>query len=506
MKNHVLFVSFILSALLITSCAPKFKPAEYTTIIGTASAGKETQISLGDGASISIPEESINSDVSVKIERNPDKAKSLPPLPDGFVQVSDFYNFQITSGELQGPVDITLPINEKMIPNGNGLLMEVIPTQNGWEARPVENNGDKTTIFTSNIGDPLIAWHFIKSPEEKVCGSTIALSVIQDGDKFDVLGGIVPGKQSFLLPPEKDMSNINVDIQLGIQERFGIKARHFQVTTTKDGTFSLTLDPQEIPEIIEGWNDVFATAECDPMRNRAIREYVEGYAEFQYYSKTQSSASAAEAPIESPVASQPIATPQSPTDKITVPNVVGMTFEDAQKTFEDLGFNTTWVDGKSSLALGKIYSQAPVAGTLSIPHRTTVVLYRTIEVVTIPPECAQFNLTPEECTNMGQHLYRTTCTLTETGTRNCGCDNSYSGGEINISFSGGNTLLYGEDNSFTKTNINTYVSQSTESCNNITCQDTSTLTFNENGYKYELIDVAGSYGSCTWVFDYTIVK
>jgi beta-lactam-binding protein with PASTA domain len=82
-----------------------------------------------------------------------------------------------------------------------------------------------------------------------------------------------------------------------------------------------------------------------------------------------------------------------------------MTFEDAQKTLEDLGFNTTWIVGRSNLELGKVYSQAPVAGTHYVPHRTTVVLYRTTEVVTTPPECAKLNLTPEECSNYGTHDY-----------------------------------------------------------------------------------------------------
>ena len=107
MKKYKLFPSFIIFMLLITSCNQKFKQAEYSTASGTANSNQETPINLDDGASISIPSNSVEGNVTVTIERNPEKVKSLPSLPDGFVQISDFYNFDIQGGKLVGPLTLS---------------------------------------------------------------------------------------------------------------------------------------------------------------------------------------------------------------------------------------------------------------------------------------------------------------------------------------------------------------------------------------------------------------
>ena len=64
------------------------------------SPGEEKEIALEDGAAIIIPADSINQEIEVMVERNPQKTESLPSLSNDVVQLSDFYNFEIAKGEL----------------------------------------------------------------------------------------------------------------------------------------------------------------------------------------------------------------------------------------------------------------------------------------------------------------------------------------------------------------------------------------------------------------------
>lgn len=160
MKRFLALIPFAIFAFLITACTQKFKPADYTSTTGTASSAQETQISLDDGAAISVPETSVDGEVSVTIERNPDKAKSLPPLPKEVVQVGNFYNFQIEGGKLTGPVDLIIPFNASKLPKQDGFLVAMIPTDSGWDYIPVIASDNKVDLYTSELGDPLIAWHF----------------------------------------------------------------------------------------------------------------------------------------------------------------------------------------------------------------------------------------------------------------------------------------------------------------------------------------------------------
>jgi len=420
MKNKVgwliVFSTVILACSSLSSLfAPKYEPAPYARTTGSASPGKETQISLDDGASISIPEESINGEVSVTVERNPDKAKTLPPLPEGFVQVGDFYNFEITSGELIGPVDLTLPFDEKLIPSGDGILMMAVPTDNGWEFKPVEEKDGKATTYTMKLGDPLITWHFAEPNQMNMCDSgSISVSTVPTGeqDKYEIVGRVAAKKAS-LLDPVVILGGHTIDIE--VRSLFGETSRNFSVLTKNDGTFSVKLDLSNIPEKNRSVASPFRIAAILQCKPKITRGYtfittIEGYDSIYIYPATAEQPAPPQ-PIQPPVAqSQPITPPQSPTDKIPVPNVVGMTFEDAEKTLEDLGFNTTWIDGRSNLELGKIYSQAPNAGMLSVPHRTTVVIYRTIETVAVQSEygCDNPSLSKAELANCGSQTYTIT--------------------------------------------------------------------------------------------------
>ena len=94
---------------------------------GDASLGEETRIESGDGAAIVIPANSLNEDLTIKIERNPEKVQSLPPLGDDVLLLGDFYNFEITGGKLLGPVDLILPFDESLIPDADGVLIVAVP-------------------------------------------------------------------------------------------------------------------------------------------------------------------------------------------------------------------------------------------------------------------------------------------------------------------------------------------------------------------------------------------
>jgi hypothetical protein len=179
-----------------------------------------------------------------------------------------------------------------------------------------------------------------------------------------------------------------------------------------------------------------------------------------------------------------------------------MDFDAAQKTLEDLGFNTTWIDGKSSLELGKIYSQAPAAGTLSVPHRTTVVVYRTTEVVAAIPTCADLNLTPEEMANCDTHEYQEKSCVAELvsgdpGVNQFSCSPP-SNREQNFFW-----LFAGLKKDYKKTGTNTYTtdwSTKTDSQGWI-WKSQITIVFNSNGYEMTVLHVDHAGGA--YPLDYT---
>lgn len=76
---------------------------------------------------------------------------------------------------------------------------------------------------------------------------------------------------------------------------------------------------------------------------------------------------------------EPLAEEVIPVEEVEVPDVIGMSFEDARAVLEALGFQTILEDGSSEFELGQVFRQEPEAGTDYVPYRTTVVLYRTVE-------------------------------------------------------------------------------------------------------------------------------
>jgi hypothetical protein len=438
MKSRFFLIACIV--LLLSSCStPKtggtYKPTtEYENVTSSVTANQESTVQLSDGAQITIPENSLTGDSTVTIERNASKTASMPPLGDKDLPLSDFYNFQIEGGQLIGPVDLVIPFDESKLPKQDGFLVAMIPTAQGWKYVPVETFGNKANLYTTELGDPLIAWHFVCLPgridlsypgspdkcnsEEGIrkqadaglllCDPKITLStIIDDQNKtVQIVGRLVPLTEKYFgVTERKPASSVQVSILLN-DNFVGVESKEFKATTDANGNFSITLDAKDpSTRLKDGFNRISATAKCDPWFGEIAVESSGWDDGFRLHLTETAEAKppiVAEPPASQP---QPISPPKSPTDKIPVPNVIGINFEDAQKILEDLGFNTTWIDGKSKLELGKIYSQSPIAGTLSVPHRTTVVIYRTTEVVTTPPECAQLNLTPEECANAGKHLY-----------------------------------------------------------------------------------------------------
>jgi PASTA domain-containing protein len=389
MKKYTLLISCLVIIFCNTSCGHKFKSAEYMTATETVSTEQESQVSLNDGASIFIPPNSIDGKASVKIERNPEKKKNLPELPDGFVQLSDFYNFEITGANLIGPVDITIPYNTSKVPAQDGIGFALFPTQDGWKYMPVELVDGKATIFTYEIGDPLIAWHFTdpnlsQSELEKakyICDPEIAVQAIDNGDgSFQILGRLQPPiAHKYYNDPlqvlRKPATNLPVSIILNEREEPG---KSFQLFTDENGNFELKLSTTD--GVREGWNWVFVNAKCDPWFLQVSVES-KGYAEFKYIPIVQTSpVQAAEIPTEIPVAKpEDVQAPKSPTEYVLIPNVVGLSFETAKGFLERIGYKVIWIDGKSTLDIGQVYSQSPRAGTLTVPHRTAVVLFRTLE-------------------------------------------------------------------------------------------------------------------------------
>lgn len=382
------------------------KPSEYAVTTGSAEPGQETNIALDDGAAINIPGNSINSSVAVKVERNPEKRSSLPPLAEGMIEVSDFYNFEITNGNLTGPVDLTFPFNQDLVPKKDGILVMAIPTENGWEYVPAEAKDGKVTIFTDNVGDPIIAWHFKGVADTKpICDPEIAVQAVQNGDNVEIIGKLMPIRASLNIfgTTAEPSGGVSVSIVLN-KKAEGETEKRFTAETQSDGSFSLTLEPSQ--GLKENWNWVFVKAQCNEPWLGGIVVQSKGYAEFKY------SMSSANQPIATPtVSSQPTIAPtvaaQQPisTGAFLIPDFTGKTFTEAANWLKANGFKYTWIDGSSSYDLGMVYKQAPVGGQYKVPHRTTVILYKTTDHIEDIYGCTTPGLTPEERANCGPHIF-----------------------------------------------------------------------------------------------------
>lgn len=194
-------VMFIFACATITFGSPQtggtYSPkSEYERVTQPVAANQESTVQLNDGAQITIPENSLTGDSTVTIERNPSKTASLPPLGNMDLPLSDFYNFQVEGGQLAGPVDLIIPFDESKLPKQNGYLVAMIPMEQGWKYIPVEANGNKINLYTTELGDPLFGWHFICDPGDSkeacektrikihedaaICSPDIALSIVPE--------------------------------------------------------------------------------------------------------------------------------------------------------------------------------------------------------------------------------------------------------------------------------------------------------------------------------------
>lgn len=494
--------------LFSSSTSTDYVSAEYTSTQDIAQPGQETKVELEDGAAIVIPANAVESEVSVKVERNPEKANNLPPLDDGVVKVGDFYNFEV-DGTLNGSVDLILPFDPDSVPESKaGVLVVAIPTENGWKYTPVIPDRNKVTLYTDEVGDPLIAWHFscvkdridlsyeghvdtsCEDQQAKLlaCDPDIALDVIQNGDKFEVVGSVIPVSKNFFgIALSAPAANVKVTLNLNLRESGS--GQNFSVQTDENGSFSYELDSTQLKE---GWNWVFAKAECDPWWGQIAVES-KGYAEFKYMPAI------VEQPASTPVSQSnetPIATviPESietaiPAGAVLLPNFVGQPIEEAINWLEENGFKYTWIDGSSTYDLGIVFKQAPVGNRYKVPHRTVVALYRTVGKIDDP--CSTLGLTPEECASMGTQTYTFTgihhdikvsvCVFNENGEMTITKNQ-----EINIEFSKEGVMICSSDNDwchieFSKIGRNTYVGQYTDNSGTFPL----ILTFGSNGLSIE---------------------
>lgn len=215
-----------------------------------AKPGKDTIIELDDGAALEIPSTAINEEVTAVIERNPKKINSLPPLGEGFIQLSDFYDFRISDDSLNSGFYITIPLKED-IPEG-GFFYLVYPENNGWIYTPFnlsseEKEDGKVRFYTQGVGDPLIAWHFNK-PDSfgvKCPSSDFSVDISPEiGDRYKnfTIRGNIPAKY-----PE--------GIEIIIEFNYARPAKPGRVTvvTDKNGDFKFSFTPKEQKDNLSLW-------------------------------------------------------------------------------------------------------------------------------------------------------------------------------------------------------------------------------------------------------------
>jgi hypothetical protein len=416
-------ISFLVGSFVSSCSQNKFKSSEYISTTGSAQPGQETRIELEDGAAIVVPANSLREEVHITVERNPEKINDLPPTDDNAIQLGDFYNFEI-EGELTGPVDLVLPFDESRIPEENGVMIFARPNEDGWEYIPVIPDGNTVTLYTNNVGDPLVMWHFENeeiADKDRIqfnfCDPKITAYVLpEEGlatESFTVIGRVrLPGKKlidkmsdaitSFILGKDTSETVGRVPIEIIVNSN---PLRTIGGLSEPDGSFSFDINPEEdaLLDIAEGLNHLEINAVCDAF----LTDY-----------KTTSTGNASFtvlAPIPGiieteEVAEQPEPEP-IPEGAVMLPYFVGKSFDEATDWLEKNGFGYTWVDGSSPYDVGFVFDQAPASGQYKVPHRTIVVLHRTNETVIIPTIeptvdiCSSLNLTLEECANAGTHEY-----------------------------------------------------------------------------------------------------
>ena len=529
-------IAILIGITLLVSCqSNKFKESEYTSMVVNASPGAETQVQMEDGAGINIPEESILEDVDILIERNPEKTESLPELPEGFVQASDFYNYQVIKGQLTGPVDLVMPFDESLKPDPEAELMVGFPVDGGWNFFPVTavTNG-KAVLYTDNLGDPIIGWRFSnwEKSKEKMeefaerhsdwasCESSISIAA-------ESITNAAGNWLKINVRYEDPNNNVQgVPFKISINNYIqGIHDNVIEGQTSSLGTYEKWFLYEELSAISGQaeehararnrtyWPNSFeVTADCmtiagnpDLMPKGFLGAYYTYYYSMPILTVTPPTESPSVPVAQPPSTAQPApAVPQEiiPPGAIQLPDFVGTPFDEAVDWLKQNGFKHMWVDGKSSYDVGVVYGQQPAAGKYKVPHRTTVMLYRTVEKVIDP--CSGLDLTSEECINLGEHEYHVTTVVSISS----GADPSkycrmpwdeYR--NLQISFSNGAVVFDGlwwmtlNGQPFTKTGVNTFVIEDPPWI--------FKLVFTSSGFTIEEM-TKGLPNSCVWNHTFTM--
>lgn len=385
-------VFILVSSFFLGACALGIDPAtrlgfstaDYSSNTEKSSAMAETRVELNDGAAIVVPANALQEEVDITIERNPDKIDLLPIFDETVVQLGDFYNFEV-DGDLLGAVDLVLPFDESEIPEESGMLVAMIPNGESWKYIPVIADGDTVTLYTDNVGDPLIAWHFVcvegktnsdlcrdedmVRPEDyAICDPQIALQVMPAGNGYQIVGQLVPAAEKYFGFERQTASNVSVTLELNTNGwRDFSESEYFEVVTDDQGNFRQSLPAAMVSE---GWNWVFAKAECDPWFGEVSVES-EGYTEFKVLEQGVEA-------DDSELAEDAI-----PVGAVLLPDFTGQPTDDAIDWLTENDFGYTWMDGASMQDLGMTYDQAPAGDAYYLPHRTIVILYRTTEKVDV---------------------------------------------------------------------------------------------------------------------------
>ena len=344
-------------------------PHEITS--AQAKPDEETMLELSDGASVVVPAGSASKEVKIILERNPDKAKNMPALGEYMVPISSFYNIETAGEGLVGPVEIHLPVDKSLIPEGmTGSLVALYPDgKGGWRSEPVEEINGKVVLYTDNLSDPLNAWYFHplkKIPTENLpptreeilndrcrrlsgivdaecktkelqnlwdaakrntplCDPKLALQVTSGdgrlGAQVEVFGRVV---SSFALAgsgipddPGKVYQNLPVEIKVNYKD-VRETPKTINVNTDSEEKFQLTLDSSGPDSgLKEGWNWIFANSKC-PGGNGFPESESRGYAEFKLLPKETENGEPT--PTVGPV--QPAA------GTVVLPDVTGLSLED----------------------------------------------------------------------------------------------------------------------------------------------------------------------------------
>jgi len=268
------------------STPPEFIPSEYAENSGGTWRGEDAIIGLDDGARITVFSESFEQPVEALIERNPSKIASLPPLGDDVVQLSDFYNFQVT-GELMGPVQIRIPFDHSLIPNSPGVLTIAYPTSNGWEFSPVSAYDGFVNFQTMELGDPLIAWHFVELDQinleyeaRQYCERLIPVQVTPAVGTWNTtftLRGQVLSNDEF----DSDVSHIGLVIKANYWK--SPTGGSYYTTTDENGEFEISFSPDNSEFFSLSMDDIngfHVLAECDSPKG-SFSSTSEGWTTFE---------------------------------------------------------------------------------------------------------------------------------------------------------------------------------------------------------------------------------